>query len=35
MYQNYRIVTLTKENTVIITTKLNQNGHQLNLSSKK
>jgi hypothetical protein len=35
MFQNSKIRTLTGENTIIITTiTLNQNGHQLNLSSK-
>jgi len=34
MFQNSKIGTLTRENTIIITITLNQNGHQLNLSSK-
>ncbi len=35
MFQNFKIRTLTRENTIIITTTtLNQNGHQLNLSLK-
>ncbi len=34
IFQNFKIGTLTRENKIIITTTLNQNGHQLNLSSK-
>jgi hypothetical protein len=35
MFQNSKIGTLTRENIAIITTiTLNQNGHQVNLSSK-
>jgi hypothetical protein len=34
MFQIFKIGTLTKKNTTIITTTLNQNGNQLNLSSK-
>ncbi len=34
MFQNFKIGTLRRKNTTIITTTLNQNGNQLNLSSK-
>jgi hypothetical protein len=34
MFQISKIRTLTRKNIVIITTTLNQNGHELNLSSK-